>query len=316
MKIFGKRFVYKSDEQLVEALATGLQPAFDYVFEQYQPLLLSSIKSAFKINEQKAALYYKRRCGELQAFLLKNDSGKLKLFDPKTLKFEVWLATVSLTFFKDSFCQENIDAVERYRSGGKDCIYEPFRHNFEEMIRITGEKNSNVQEEALILADDVYMHLREDNWKGLKTYNPRRQSFKDWFGWVVHNRAIDLFRTRTKKTNEDAYNSIHLGKKGDDVIEYDDLFRIDKQEAFPGWEKEILNIDDEEKIEVIEIVRKTVISLQPPRYCEILVDKFYKGMEYVDIAQKYQITKENAQNIVSRALKRLKEKLVEYEYWK
>lgn len=316
MKIFGKRFVCKSDEQLVEALSTGLQLAFDYVFEQYQPLLLSSIKNAFKINEQKAKQSFKRRCGELQVFLLKNDNAKLKIFDPKTMKFEAWLATVSLSFFKESFCKENTDAVEKYRTGSKDCYYAPFRHEFEEMIRNTGEKNCDIVREALSLANDVYLKMKEDDWKRLNTYDPRRQSFKDWFGRVVHNYAIDSFRKRTSKKKEDAYNSIYLEKKEDDMIGYSDLFRIDGQETFPGWEKEILNIDDDEKIEVLEIVRKTVMSLQPPRYCDILVDRFYDGMEYEDIAQKYQITKENAQNVVSRALKRLKEKLIEYEYWK
>jgi len=321
MKFFGKnkkQFDYQSDTQLVSALIAGQQAAFDYVFDRYHELLHSNIKSAFHIKNKKDDVerVFKKRCGELQAFLLDNDSAKLKLFDPKILKFEVWLATVSLTFFKKSFCKENTDAVERYRNGGKDCFYEPFRHEFEEMIRITGENNTDIVGDALSLANDVYMHLKENNWKRLSTYDPSRQTFDVWFGWVLRNYAIDQFRKRTKKSNEDAYNSINLEKKGDDMIEYTDFFRIDNQEAFPGWEKEILNIDDEEKIEVIEIVRKTVLSLQPPRYCDILVDRYYDGMEYEVIAQKYHITKENAQNIVSRALKRLKEKLVEYEYWK
>ncbi len=322
MKLFGnskKPFDYQSDVQLVEALIAGQQAAFDYVFDQYHELLHSNIKSAFHIKKKDdVERVSKKRCGELQAFLLDKGSAKLKLFNSEESDFVVWLATVSLSFFKNTFRDENTAVVKGYKGGDRTIYFERFKHDFEQKIRETGEKDSDViRQEAELLSDDVFVHLSKDNWRGLSTYDPSRQTFDAWFGRVLHNYAIDQFRNRTKKSNEDAYNSIYLEKKGDDdMIEYNELFRIDNQETFPGWEKEILSIDDEEKIEVIEIVRKTVLSLQPPRYCDILVDRYYDGMEYEAIALKYQITKENAQNIVSRALKRLKEKLVEYEYWK
>ena len=234
MKLFGKnkkQFDYQSDAQLVTSLIAGQQAAFDYVFDRYHELLHSTFKSAFHIKKKDNVdqIFTKRR-GELQAFLLDSDSAKLKLFNPDESDFKVWLATASLSFFKNTFREENIAVVERYKSSDKAIFYERFKSDFEKKIRDTGEKNNDfIRQDAQLLSDDVFMHLSKDNWRGLSTYDPSRQTFDAWFGWVLHNYAIDQFRKSNKKSDEDVYNSMHSKKSEDDVIEQSGFFRIDEQ---------------------------------------------------------------------------------------
>ena len=317
MKLFGKnkkQFDYQSDAQLVAALIAGQQAAFDYVFDRYHELLQCNIKSAFHIEKEKAERIFKKRCDELQAFLLDNDSAKLKLFNPDESDFNVWLATVSLSFFKKTFRDENSAVVEGYKGGDKAIFYERFKYDFEKKIRETGEKDNDViSQEAKLLSDDLFIHLSKDNWRGLSSYDPSRQTFDVWFGWVLRNYAIDQFRKRIKKSNEDVYSSIHSKKSEDDVIEQSGLFRIDEQETVSKWEQQIFTVDDEEKEELIELLRKALKTLEPPRYRDILMDLYFEGKTYDEIIESYQVTKANAYNIVSRALDRLKT-IIEEEY--
>lgn len=319
MKLFGKnkkQFGCQSDGQLVVALIAGQQTAFDYVFDQYHELLHSIIKSAFHINKKDdVERVSKKRCCELQAFLLDNDSAKLKLFNSEESDFKVWLATVSLSFFKNTFRDENTAVVKRYKEGDRTIYFERFKYDFEQKIRETGEKDNGViSEEAELLSDDVFVHLSKDNWKRLSTYDPSRQTFDAWFGWVLRNYAIDQFRKRNKKSNEDVYSSTHPKKSKDDVIEQSGLFRIDEQETVSKWEQQIFTVDDEEKEEIIELLRKALKNLEPPRYRDILMDVYFESMTYEEITEKYQVTKANAYNIVSRALDRLKAKMEEYGF--
>ena len=317
MKLFEKnrkQFDYQSDALLVAALIAGQQAAFDYVFDRYHELLQCNIKSAFHIEKEKAERIFKKRCGELQTFLLDNDSAKLKLFNPDESDFNVWLATVSLSFFKKTFRDENSAVVEGYKGGDKAIFYERFKYDFEKKIRETGEKDNDViSQEAKLLSDDLFIHLSKDNWRGLSSYDPSRQTFDVWFGWVLRNYAIDQFRKRIKKTNEDVYSSIHSKKSEDDVIEQSGLFRIDEQETISKWEQQIFTVDDEDKEELIELLRKALKTLEPPRYRDILMDLYFEGKTYDEIIENYQVTKANAYNIVSRALYRLKT-IIEEEY--
>lgn len=318
MKLFGKNkkpFDYQSDVQLVAALIAGQQAAFDYMFDQYHELLHSIIKRVFHINKKEdVERLSKKRCGELQAFLLDNDSAKLKLFNSEESDFKVWLATVSHSFFKNTFCDENTIVAKGYKRGDRTIYFERFKYNFEQKIRETGEKDIDViRQEAELLSDDVFVHLSKDNWRGLSTYDPNRQTFDAWFGWVLHNYAIDQFRKRNKKTNEDVYGSSHSEKSEDDVIEQSSLFRIDEQETVSKWEQQIFTVDDEEKEELIELLRQALKTLEPPRYRDILIDLYFEGKTYEEITDKFQVTKANAYNIVARALNRLKTK-IEEEY--
>lgn len=305
MKLFGinkKQFVYQSDTRLVEALSAGQQAAFDYVFDRYHELLQSNIKSAFHIKEKdKVERLFKKRCGELQDYFLANDCAKLKLFDQSNSTFDVWLAVTSFSFFKKSFCDENSALVERYQIGDETIVFERYRLDFEKFIKITGEQRTSViMEDAKDLAYELREHLFQENWRRLNIYDPTRKPFDAWFKSVMHNFVIDYYKKNKKFEKH--------------VIEKGGFFRIDEQDASPNWEQLIYTIDDEEKIELLNLVRKTVETLQPPRYRDILIDRFYKGEEYEDIAQRYQVTIANAQNIVSRALKRLKETLAENGY--
>lgn len=318
MKLFGKnkkQFDYQSDVQLVTALIAGQQAAFDYVFDRYHELLHSIIKSAFHINKKDdVERVFKKRCVELQAFLLDNDGAKLKLFNSEESDFKVWLATVSLLFFKNTFRDENTAVVKGYKGGDRTIYFERFKYDFEQRIRETGENDSDViRQEAELLSDDVFMHLSKDNWRGLSTYDPSRQTFDAWFGWVLHNYAIDQFRKRIKKSNEDVYSSTHTKNNEDDVIEQSGLFRIDEQETVSKWEQQIFIVDDEEKEELIELLRKALKTLEPPRYRDILMDLYFEGKTYEEITERFQVTKANAYNLVSRALNCLKTK-IEEEY--
>lgn len=305
MKLFGKnkkQFVYQSDSQLVEALVACQQDAFDYVFDRYHELLQNNIKSAFHIKEKdKIERLFKKRCGELQDYFLANDCAKLKLFAQSNSTFDAWLVVTSFSFFKKLFCDENNALVERYQNGDEAIVFERFRLDFEKLVKINGEQRSGViMEDAKDLAYELREHLFQENWTRLNTYDPARKPFDTWFKSVMHNFVIDYYKKNNKFEKH--------------VIEKGGFFRIDEQDASPNWEQLIFTIDDEEKIELLNLVRKTVETLQPPRYRDILIDRFYKGEEYVDIAQRYQVTIANAQNIVSRALKRLKEKLEENGY--
>ena len=251
----------------------------------------------------------------MQDYFLANDGAKLKLFDPGSFSFGVWLASSSSSFFKKIFCDENTALVEKYRNNDKAIVYERYKSDFEQKVRLLGETSGvDVSREALLFSDCLYKYLVNNDCKKLNTYDPSRQTFDAWFGWVLHNYTIDQYRKKTKKSNEDVYDIVYAKKNDDEMIEQGGLFRIDEQDTFYGWEKLILTLDDEEKIELMDIVRKTVETLQPPRYRDVLIDLYYKGDEYEIIAQRYQVTKANAQNIASRALKRLKEKLNEKGY--
>ena len=98
------------------------------------------------------------------------------------------------------------------------------------------------------------------------------------------------------------------------MIEQSGLFRIDEQETVSKWEQQIFTVDDEEKEEIIELLRKALKNLEPPRYRDILMDVYFESMTYEEITEKYQVTKANAYNIVSRALDRLKAKMEEYGF--
>lgn len=301
MKLFGKnkkQFVYQSDTQLVKALVAGQQAAFDYVFDRYHELLQSNIKSAFHIKEKdKVEQFFKKHCDELRDFFLVDDCAKLKLFDPKILKFEVWFATVSLTFFKETFYKENTDVVERYREGDKAIVFERFQSSCEQIIRKIGGEESESKGKALLLLEEVHKHLLKDNCKKLNTYKPYQQSFDAWFYTVLHNYYLDQLGKENKFERS--------------VLDSGGFVRINDQDTFPGWEKQIFDIDDNDKLELIEIISKTLETLQPPRYHDILVDLFYKGRGYDEIADSYQITKANAYNLVSRALDRMKTNIEE-----
>lgn len=305
MKLFGKNkkpFDYQSDVQLIAALIAGQQAAFDYVFDQYHELLHSIIKRAFHSKETVKKEEYKQRCDELQMFLTSNDCAKLKLFNQEDFGFVEWLAKVSQSFFKKQFRDDNLTIVEKYIEGDSTIVYERFQSSCEQLIKRTrgGASDSNGGE-ARVLLDDLHKYLLNDNCKKLNTYNPDLQTFDAWFKTVMHNFWIDCL----KADNENKFE-----KK---VLESGGFVRIDDEDTCVGWDKLIFVIDDKDKIELIQKIRKTLKTLEPPRYRDILVDLFYKGKNYDEIAESYQVTKANAYNIVSRALDRMKTK-IEEEY--
>ena len=288
MKLFGKnkkQFDYRSDTQLVEALIAGQQAAFDYVFDAYHPLLHSTIKSAFHINEEeKVEQVFKERCAELQSYLLADNCAKLKLYNSEDFGFVEWLASVSRSFFKKIVCDENIALVDRYREGDKAIVFERFQSCCEQIIRKIGGEESESKGKAMLLLEEVHKHLLKDNCKKLNTYKPDQQVFDTWFKTVLHNFYLDQLEKENKFERS--------------VLASGGFVRIDDQDIFPGWEKQIFNIDDKDKLELIKIISKTLETLQPPRYHDILVDLFYKGKGYDEIADSYQITKANAYNLM------------------
>ena len=304
MKLFvknKKQFDRQSNAQLVKALIAGQQATFDYVFDEYQPLLQSIIKSAFHSKEV-GKEEYTQRCGELQTFLTENDCAKLKLYNQEDSGFEEWLAKVSLSFFKKRFRDDNIALVEKYIEGDRTVVYERFQSNCEQLIKRTrGWENDYNGGSARVLLDDLHKYMLKDNCKELNTYKPDLQTFDAWFKTVMHNFWIDSLR---------ADNENKFEKK---VLESGGFVRIDDEDTCFGWDKLILVIDDKDKIELIQKIRKTLNTLEPPRYRDILIDLFYKGKKYDEIAESYQVTKANAYNIVSRALDRMKTK-IEKEY--
>ena len=305
MKLFGKnkkQFDYQSDAQLVAALIAGQQAAFDYVFDRYHELLRSNIEKAFHIKEEDdVERTIKKRCDELQRFLLAENGTKLKNYNPKEANFNAWLSTVSLFFFKKTFSDENIDLVERYREGDKTVVYERFQNRCKEIIKKIGGEESDSTGQAMLLLEDLHKRLLKDNCKKLNTYNPTLKSFDDWFCSVIHNYWIDYLN---------ADNENKLKKK---VIDSGGFVRIDDKDTPPGWDNKILILDDKDKIELIKTIKQALKTLEPPRYHDILVDLFYKGKTYDEITEIYQVTKANAYNIVSRALDRLKT-IIEEEY--
>lgn len=291
MRIFGNKrdtFTYRSDAQLKDALVANNAESFKYVFDRYDPLLKKNIESAFHIKSETAKKTFNRRCGELRDYLLDNDCAKLKLFDPDSASFEVWLAVVSLSFFKQTFCDENTELAKRYRNGDDAIVYQRYKNEFADRVNLVSEWNV---ENAMDLSQNLYIHLQEDNYRRLNTYDPSKESFDAWFKRVLHNYSIDYFKKNQKNKKE--------------VIESGSFVRID-DETPPTWQSSILNTEDEEKEELIQTLRELLKTLEPPRYREILEDLYYEGYKYEDIAQRYQVTIANAQNIASRALKRFK----------
>lgn len=346
--IHKKKFTYQSDAQLIEALINKednkkgkqqRQDAFDYVFNKYEPSLKSLVKSAFKVSEEEAERALKKLCAKLQRDLLDNKCAKLKLYNPVDSPFESWFATKSQAFFK-KYIEKNTTLFEGYRKGDPKIVFERYKNDFEKKIYgdkkdadIIEKEAKDLSQEAKDLSQDLYMHLFNNNYQKLNQYNLIQGSFDEWFRGVLENYSIDLFRKRTKKSNKDVYDSIPSKKVGrrskkseegnrsnidsekdDDLIEQCGLFRIDNQDTSPGWEKRKLDTDDEEKKKIIEFVRGVMAEVLSHRDYNILVDYYFNGMEYAEIAEKYNVKIGNLYDIISRANKRLREKMKEYGY--
>lgn len=296
MKLFGNhrnKFTYCSDMQLKEALFANKQEAFDYVFEQYAPLLESTVKSAFKVNEEEAKRTLKKRCTELQDYLLADDRAKLKLYEPDSIPFEAWLASVSRSFFKQTFCNENTALVDSYRKGDPAIVFQRYKFDFEQKIRLNGKKDTDViEKDAEDLSQNLYIHLFKDNCHKLNTYNPAKESFDAWFRVVLRNFSFDQHEKEQRKERE--------------VIDSGGFVRMDEQDTSPAWERLIQDTDDEEKRELLEELRELLQSLEPPRYREILMALYFEGEGKEDVARRYQVTMDNFYNISKRALDRFK----------
>lgn len=302
MRLFGrdkKQFAYQSDAQLAKALAAGQQAAFDFVFDRYHELLQSNIKSAFHIKENdKAERVFKKRCSELQDYLLADGGAKQKLYNVEDSDFMAWLASVSYSFFKKTFCDENTAIAERYRKGDDAIVYQRFKSDFEEKIKLSGKKGLDVIEEnAKDLAYDLKLHLFDDNYRRLNTYDPSKKSFDTWFKTVLHNFFIDQYRKNQKKEEE--------------VIDSGGFVRID-DETNQLWESSIMDTDDNEKKEFIQILRDLLDTLEPPRYREVLIALYFDGEKKEDVAQRYEVSMDNFYNITSRALARFKKMCIEH----
>ena len=295
MKIFGNRrdsFTYHSDTQLKETLLADKAEAFNYVFDRYGPLLKKNIGTAFQINPEDAEKTFKKRCNELHGYLLANNCAKLKLFDPDSSSFEIWLAVTSRSFFKKAFCEENTALAEKYRSGDPAMTFQRYKTDFEHAIRLSGEmKNDVIEENAKDLAQSIYEHLFKDNCRRLNTYDPSQKAFDVWFKTVLRNFSIDQY----KKTQ----------KKEEKVIDSGGFVRIDN-ETSPIWENSIINTDDEEKKELVQTLRELLDTLEPPRYREVLIALFYDGEKKEVIAEQLHVSMDNFYNITSRALARFK----------
>lgn len=350
MKLFSihrkkkEKFTYQSDAQLIETLINKKdkqqqQDAFDYVFNKYEPSLKSLVKSTFKVSEEEAERALKKLCAKLQSYLLSDEGAKLKLYNPDDSPFESWFARKSQTFFKE-YIKENTVLFERYRKGDHAIVFERYENDFKQKI-YGGKKDADIIEkeskdlsrETKDLSQDLYMHLFNNNYQKLNQYHLLKGSFDEWFRGVLENYSIDLFRKRTKKSNEDVYDSISSKKVGgrikksdegirsniysekdDDLIEQCGLFRIDNQDTSPGWEKGKLDTDDEERKKIIEFVREVMVEILSHRDYNILVDYYFNGMEYAEITEKYNVKIGNLYNIIRRAIERLREKIKEYGY--
>lgn len=93
--MFGRRFEYRDDRQLVTALLLNDEGAIQYLFhERYRRLL--------RFNAMKAAPYVPvdDLVQELYLHLSDDHWARLQRYDP-SLPFERWLSVVSYRFFKD-----------------------------------------------------------------------------------------------------------------------------------------------------------------------------------------------------------------------
>lgn len=302
MKIFGKNresFIYCSDTQLKDLLVVDNAESFRYVFDRYDPLLKKNIENAFHVKSETAKKTFNKRCNELHDYLLADNCAKLKLFDPKCSTFEVWLAVASLSFFKKTFCDENTALVERYRKGDDAIVYQRYKNDFEEKIRLRGNKGTDVVEEnAKDLAYDLKLHLFDDNYRRLNTYDPSKKSFDAWFKTVLNNFSIDQYKKTQKKEKE--------------VINSGGFVRIDN-EATSAWETSVVDIQDEEKEALLLELRELLNILEPPRYREVLIALFFDREKREDVAERLHITVDNLYNLTKRALDRFRKLCKEHE---
>lgn len=302
--IHKKKFTYQSDAQLIEALIDKQQDAFDYVFKTYKPLLKSLVESTFKVSigKEEAEQTLKKPCTALQDYLLANKCAELSRYNPDDSSFENWLASKSQKFFK-TFYEENTTLLERYRKGDHAIVFQRYKKDFEQKIRLGGIIDTDIiEKEAEDLSQNVYIHLFNNNYQNLNQYKQIKGSFDDWFRVVLKNYSADQHEKEQKKVK--------------DVIDSGGFVRIDDNDTFTSWERFIQDTDDEEKKEMIETLLELLNTLEPPRYREILLALYFKGEKKEDIAQRYEVTMDNFYNITKRALDRFRQICKEHGFGK
>lgn len=137
-------------------------------------------------------------------------------------------------------------------------------------------KNTAVSED---IVQSVFMKL----WETRETTDIR--SFRSYFVQCVKNRCIDYIRNQQVKNR------------------FDNLV--------PDAVQMVIDEDLWTKTELTELIEKSVESL-PPRCREIFRMSRYENLKIAEIADKLQISKRTVETQISKALKILRVKLIDY----
>lgn len=121
---------------------------------------------------------------------------------------------------------------------------------------------------------DVLFNL----WKRAEKYNSEKSSFKSWMAIVTRGTAVDYYRKTVKHRKtvyiEDVSSSI-VFKEEFDKLSFEDILDL--------------------------------LQILPPPDNEIFYDRFIMGEEIKTIAEKYEISKDNAYKRINRGRNKLKE---------